>query len=67
MNYPNILLLLRIQSFSLFQEKSLKHRIPPSKNVHYSRCQLFIGNHDFPPHEGGGKPTATPYVFFSVK
>ncbi|KIL68211.1 hypothetical protein M378DRAFT_71889 [Amanita muscaria Koide BX008] len=23
-------------------------KIPPSKNYHYSRCQLFIGNYEFP-------------------
>ncbi|KAG6818845.1 hypothetical protein H0H93_001082, partial [Arthromyces matolae] len=24
-------------------------KIPPSKNYHYSRCQLFLGNYEFPP------------------
>ncbi|TFK43276.1 hypothetical protein BDQ12DRAFT_674687 [Crucibulum laeve] len=33
---------------------------PPSKNFHYSRCQLFLGNHEFPPKEGTLEPRVIP-------
>ncbi|KAI0068950.1 hypothetical protein BV25DRAFT_1791294 [Artomyces pyxidatus] len=31
-------------------------------NVHYSKCQLFIGNHEFPPKANTSEPRVVPYV-----
>ncbi|PSR73590.1 hypothetical protein PHLCEN_2v10509 [Hermanssonia centrifuga] len=31
-----------------------------SQQVHYSRCQLFVGRHKFPPAEGSTEPTILP-------
>jgi len=35
-------------------------KIPTSKNFHYSRCQLFIGNYEFPPPAGSFEPQTLP-------
>ena len=32
------------------------------KNVHYSRCQLFIGDFEFPPKGKATEPRTLPYV-----
>ncbi len=37
------------------------------QGVHYSRCQLFIGKHQFPPEEGGTEPRVLPYVSSVLK
>ncbi|KAI0698922.1 hypothetical protein BC835DRAFT_1412933 [Cytidiella melzeri] len=31
-----------------------------SQGVHYSKCQLFIGKHQFPPEEGSSEPKVLP-------
>ncbi|KAK2466418.1 hypothetical protein APHAL10511_002060 [Amanita phalloides] len=35
-------------------------KILPKKNYHYSRCQLFIGNYDFPTLAGSAEPHILP-------
>ncbi|RDB20450.1 hypothetical protein Hypma_012414 [Hypsizygus marmoreus] len=35
-------------------------KIPPSKNYHYSRCQLFLGNYELPPTKSKPEPQVVP-------
>ncbi|KAF8665752.1 hypothetical protein AX16_000200 [Volvariella volvacea WC 439] len=35
-------------------------KIPTSKNYHYSRCQLFIGEYELPPAKGTTEPRVVP-------
>ncbi|KAG5654677.1 hypothetical protein H0H81_009926 [Sphagnurus paluster] len=35
-------------------------KIPPSKNYHYSRCQLFLGNYELPPTKKSPEPQVVP-------
>ncbi|KAF8076050.1 hypothetical protein FPV67DRAFT_1617570 [Lyophyllum atratum] len=35
-------------------------KIPPSKNYHYSRCQLFLGNYEIPPTKKSPEPQVVP-------
>ncbi|KAG6831867.1 hypothetical protein H0H92_006984 [Tricholoma furcatifolium] len=37
-----------------------KGKIPPSKNYHYSRCQLFLGNYELPPTAKAPEPQVVP-------
>jgi hypothetical protein len=41
-------------------------KVPPSKNYHYSRCQLFLGNYEFPPSKISVEPQTVPYAPNSV-
>ncbi|KAG5644945.1 hypothetical protein DXG03_007410 [Asterophora parasitica] len=36
-------------------------KIPPSKNYHYSRCQLFLGNYELPPSKKSPEPQVVPH------
>ncbi|KAG6866488.1 hypothetical protein C0991_003032 [Blastosporella zonata] len=35
-------------------------KLPPSKNHHYSRCQLFLGNYELPPTKKVTEPAVVP-------
>ncbi|KAF7432834.1 hypothetical protein PC9H_004777 [Pleurotus ostreatus] len=35
-------------------------KVPQSKNFHYSRCQLFVGNYEFPADVGSTEPRILP-------
>ncbi|KAF8897200.1 hypothetical protein BD779DRAFT_1638600 [Infundibulicybe gibba] len=35
-------------------------KIPPSKNYHYSRCQLFLGNYELPPSKRSAEARVVP-------
>jgi len=35
-------------------------KIPPSKNYHYSRCQLFLGNYELPASKNTTEPQVVP-------
>ncbi|KAJ8475470.1 hypothetical protein ONZ45_g15595 [Pleurotus djamor] len=35
-------------------------KVPQSRNFHYSRCQLFVGNYEFPPEKGSTEARVLP-------
>ncbi|KAF9452166.1 hypothetical protein P691DRAFT_722468 [Macrolepiota fuliginosa MF-IS2] len=35
-------------------------KVVSNKNYHYSRCQLFLGNYEFPPQSGSSEAQVTP-------
>lgn len=35
-------------------------KVPPSKNYHYSKCQLFLGNYELPPSKNSAEPQVVP-------
>ena len=35
---------------------------PPTKNYHYAKCQLFVGNYEFPAGDDVLEPKVLPYV-----
>ena len=63
---PNLLLLLRC-TYSIASKTQTKAvgQPPPGKNVHYSRCQLYIGDFELPTQgDPKGLPELQPFVSF---
>ncbi|TEB04028.1 hypothetical protein FA13DRAFT_1760444 [Coprinellus micaceus] len=40
---------------NLCSRKKSENKVAQTKNFHYSRCQLFVGNYEFPTKDGVGK------------